>query len=524
MASRKHLDNLEEIASLRAELRAQGRSIPQIVEAIVDRFGVSRLKAHRLARGWTRPQAVERILATYDADGLARPKLTPQRLCAWEHDPKVRPGEDYLDRLCRVYETRPDQLGYGHDYTPAMDLTTSTPTSQKATTATGDGDEESHAAYAGASPAPLAPMAGQYHDADHDAQAEDQEADTNRTRFLQAVGATGLAALVDQAGQAAIQLSSKLGSSNLGPVTIEQLELRVASFTQNWEAKTPNQLFRAVFAQQQQVEALLDGHQPLDQRRALHRIAGQLAALLAGLSFDLGDYNAAYAHCLTALQLGEQVGDHCLIASARKVQATVALWDNNPRMALHYAQDGQRYVTGAGRAQLAARCEARAYARMTNPSGVKDALRRAEHAMPSQPANDDPDAAWWLFSPAALELYTGISLLWLGRAKQAEPHARQAITCYETQPPLLQSPANHAQAQITLATCLADQNQPDEALQLATESLTAYRGSIEPNLQQASQFLATLKLKPEHHKLTAARQFAEQLQSLRNPRSALNPG
>ncbi|MGH8903528.1 MAG: hypothetical protein ACRDYA_18120 [Egibacteraceae bacterium] len=49
-----------------------------------------------------RPEAVERILATCDADGWPRPKLTTQRLCAWKHDPGVRPGKDYLDRLSRV--------------------------------------------------------------------------------------------------------------------------------------------------------------------------------------------------------------------------------------------------------------------------------------------------------------------------------------------------------------------------------------------------------------------------------------
>lgn len=79
MASGK---TLEAIATLRADRRAQGWSVPQIVEAIVDRFGVSRLKAHRLARGWTRPEAIERILATYDDDGLRRPKLASHRLWA----------------------------------------------------------------------------------------------------------------------------------------------------------------------------------------------------------------------------------------------------------------------------------------------------------------------------------------------------------------------------------------------------------------------------------------------------------
>jgi hypothetical protein len=164
-----------EIATLRAHGRAQGWPMPQIVEAIV-RFGVSRLKAHRLARGWTRPQAVEQILLTYDADGWPRPKLTCQRLCAWEHDPRVRPGEDYLDRLCRVYETRPDQLGYGRDYTPAIEP------------AGGEASAEPQAEYAGTSAASLV-LAGEHGSADQDAQADSEE--TAASRWTSAAGCTG---------------------------------------------------------------------------------------------------------------------------------------------------------------------------------------------------------------------------------------------------------------------------------------------------------------------------------------------
>lgn len=36
-----------------------------------------------------------------------------------------------------------------------------------------------------------------------------------------------------------------------------------------------------------------------------------------------------------------------------------------------------------------------------------------------------------------------MTLLWLGDTRQAEPHLRKAITAYQTQPPLLQSSANH---------------------------------------------------------------------------------
>jgi tetratricopeptide (TPR) repeat protein len=402
MTSRKDLDALEEIAKLRAHGRAQGWSIPQIVAAIVDQFGVSLLKAHRLARGWTRPQAVEAILATYDADGWPRPKLTCQRLCSWEHNPRIRPGEEYLDRLCRVYETRPDQLGYGHDYTPPAQPAATSPNDQPALPATGNAGDQSGAAYAGTSVTPLALTTGEGHDAGHHLQSTGEEpAATKRAELLHAIGVNGLAALLDRAGRAAVRLSSKLGSSNLGPVTIEQLQLRITGFLQRSEHTLSEERLRALLAQHEQVEALLDGRQPLDQRRQLYRIAGQLSALLGGTLFELGDYPNADAHLLTALQLAQQVGDHTLIASVHVTQSTVALWAGDFRAALNYAQDGQRYATRVQRAQLAARCEARAYARLKERSNAFGALQCANRAMPSQPVTDDPDAAWSLFSPAA---------------------------------------------------------------------------------------------------------------------------
>ncbi|MGH8887922.1 MAG: hypothetical protein ACRDYX_22705 [Egibacteraceae bacterium] len=525
MVSTKDLDDLEEIAALRAHGRAQGWPIPQIVEAIVDRFGVSRLKAHRLALGWTRPQAVEEILAAYDADGWPRPKLTPQRLCAWEHNPRVRPGEEYLDRLCRVYETRADQLGYGHDYTRPAQPEATKPNGQQADPATGSAGDQPDPAYAGGPAALLAVVAGEHGGADRDAQSDSEETATNRIQFLQKLGASGMAVLLDRAAKESAQLSQRLEESNTGPVTIEHLQLRVASFVQNWNHTPTEQMFAEVLDQRRQVAALLEGRQPLAQREQLHRIAGQLTVLLAGCSFDVGDYPATYAHCLTAEQLAREVGDNRLLAYVRMWQSTAALWDGDPRMALHYGQDAQRYApTPAARAHIAVRCEARASARMSDRGSAFDAVRRARRAMPAEAVSGDPDDALigesW--SPGVLELYTGITLLWLGQADQAEPHARQAIACYQTAPPALQSSANQSQAQINLAICLVGQDQPDEGLRLASEAVGFSRGALEANLRQAGEFLAALA--PRHRDLAAARDFAEQLQALRATRPTLNPG
>jgi hypothetical protein len=110
-------------------------------------------------------------------DGLQRPGLTSQRLCAWEHSTKVRLGDEYLDRLCRVYQTCPDKLGFGHDYTPAAEPTRAKPVAY-------EGQERSTAC-SGAHTEP-----------------DSQEAATDRSQFLRALGMTGLAAVMGRSGRA----------------------------------------------------------------------------------------------------------------------------------------------------------------------------------------------------------------------------------------------------------------------------------------------------------------------------------
>jgi len=73
------------------------------------------LEVQRLARGWTRTEVSARIDALYDDDGLAPPRITAAELCRWEHGQR-RPNDERIEYLCRLYETRPDRLGYGVDY------------------------------------------------------------------------------------------------------------------------------------------------------------------------------------------------------------------------------------------------------------------------------------------------------------------------------------------------------------------------------------------------------------------------
>ena len=89
----------------------------RICQELPDLF---RLEAQRLARGWSRSEVSARLDGLYQADGLAPPHITAAELCRWEHGQR-RPSDERMDYLCRLYETRPDRLGYGVDYS-AVDV------------------------------------------------------------------------------------------------------------------------------------------------------------------------------------------------------------------------------------------------------------------------------------------------------------------------------------------------------------------------------------------------------------------
>ncbi|GAB2858351.1 hypothetical protein GCM10022221_67320 [Actinocorallia aurea] len=102
--------NQDQIArQLRKEATERGWSPETLVDTIVDRTGVGRLRARRLAKGVTLQRAAD------DLTRLRGATVTKQQLSDWELARK-EPGRETVDLLCRYYETRPDLIGYGGDY------------------------------------------------------------------------------------------------------------------------------------------------------------------------------------------------------------------------------------------------------------------------------------------------------------------------------------------------------------------------------------------------------------------------
>jgi transcriptional regulator with XRE-family HTH domain len=97
----------QQLRELAASRRAQGQPPAQIAA----RAGITRLWAWRLANGWTRTELLRRLQEQGDS------AAEESSLWRWETGERD-PSRLHLDYLCRVYQTRLDLLGYGHDYSP----------------------------------------------------------------------------------------------------------------------------------------------------------------------------------------------------------------------------------------------------------------------------------------------------------------------------------------------------------------------------------------------------------------------
>src|SRR5579875_1244075 len=110
---------LEERAKrIRLQGQLQGWPRDRIVEEILHLLPqISPLEAHRLATGWTRLQLSQALDALYEADGLLPPHVSVSEICRWEHGTH-QPTPERQEYLTRLYQTRPDRLGFGRDHSP----------------------------------------------------------------------------------------------------------------------------------------------------------------------------------------------------------------------------------------------------------------------------------------------------------------------------------------------------------------------------------------------------------------------
>jgi hypothetical protein len=259
--------------------------------------------------------------------------------------------------------------------------------------------------------------------------------------------------------------------SDLGPATLEHLDLAVQRFGDAYLSTPLDHTFRQVRATRQQVLTLLDHRHTLSQERQLYVVLGWLSGLLGSLSFDMGDSAAARAHSVTALQLAKEAGHGTIAAWVRCNQSMIETYAGQGAEAVRLAQAGQRTVpSGTGLAVRLAAQESRAAGLLGDRRGVEDAIRRAKDAaaaLQTQPTGGI--LSGFLHDPH----YCGATaFVRLRLPKRAQAEAREALAMCEANPAAW--PADRAVSHFDLAMAAVMLGDPAEACHEGGEALDIY--------------------------------------------------
>jgi transcriptional regulator with XRE-family HTH domain len=369
--------------SLVARAEADRWSPWRLASAISEECGCTLLQAHRLARGWTLGLARDQLLA----QGA---RVTLQQLSAWETG-RGRPSEGNLDALCRLYATRPDRLGYGHDYTPPDE--DDTPRPPQAATPT-----------AAVPPAPVAPA-------------------IDGTAPLPSATLTALAA-VRQSMAAALE-------TPLSETVIEQWERQAVEYGHAYQVTPPAQLLADSVQDFTEIRALLERRQPTDARGRLCRVAAQLAGTAGIALVALGEHREARRWYRLAQIAADETGDRALRAWLFAREAVIPFYFGAPAAALALAERARLLAGSAvcATAAWAPSLEARALARMGRHREAQDAMRLAQAAFAKLDTSDTADTAYG-YTERQLVWHEGSMWTTIGDTRRAQSSLQRARGLY----------------------------------------------------------------------------------------------
>jgi hypothetical protein len=437
MATHRRLPEAEtdrHVADLRADLAAQGWPAGRIADEITSRFpGLSQLKAHRLAHGWTRPHAVSLLAGMMEADGLRAPAwLTGSRLYDWERGSR-RPGPESLDLLCRLYETRADRLGYGADYSAGTEPAGMEPDGRRSGLP---------AAAAKPEPSPSMPEPAAIHLPD-------------------------LPPFPDQAERLRRELGDVLSAGAFTETALDDWERTVVQH--GWDARfvPPASLLADLVADVAELGCVLSRRQPASATRRLTRVAAQMAGLMSLTLVKLGEHAASRGWARTARIAAAEAADGAVQSWVQAREAYTLFYDANPRAAVAAAQEAQALAgrTPCVGVALAAALEARAQATMGCRDAVESALDQAENAL----ARLDPDsvnASALGYSEAQLRFHEGSAWTTLRLTRRAWTAQERALVLYPGEDWM-----DRTLVQLDRAACLAADGEVEAGLMQATRSL-----------------------------------------------------
>ncbi|HEY3513271.1 hypothetical protein [Kribbella sp. NPDC051137] len=290
---------------------------------------------------------------------------------------------------------------------------------------------------------------------------------------------------VVNAGDESITLLSYAEESNVGELTVEQLQADIERIAQSYLRTPTRHLFAKSRAIRDRTFTLLAGNQSPRQSRDLYTAAGWAITLLAWMSVDLGRPDIAESHTRTAWACAEAADHDVLRGWIRATQHTAAFWQDDFARAAEYAQDGLRYAAGTARLFLASAASVD-LARADRPDKARELLNIAQ-TLNVRPAESEPGGVL-LCTPERAEGFWADTYLALGEAQRTANHADHSVAQFEVAPYAVRNLGSERMARLQQAKArllLGELDGASEAAEPVLQLPPEYR--VRPLLQRLAE-------------------------------------
>lgn len=372
---------------LRGRAPLEGWTVSELTAMITRHCGHHRLRAQRLARGWSLNELINRMTQVSDVGQ----RLVASRVSRWERD-QERPSAKYMDALCRVYDSGPVDLGFGTDYSDRRNQEIMT---LRALNLEPDGPRASTASGPDSAP-PSWPMS-----------ERGEQADMVRRR-------------VDET----------LSGSTLSDSTVSHKEAVAAQYGRTYKTQPPTVFLVNVLADIEDIQVLTDRRLPANQRRDLCAVTAHLAGLVSMTMVNLGQFRQAREWVHTARLAADEAGDPELRAWVATRGAVASLNLGDPYAAATAAREAElltrhhaKPVTAMAWAILA-----RAAAAMAQSQAARTALRHAESLFDT--VDQEQDNSAYAFTTGQLHFYRSHALTTLGENSAARRAQEDALAAF----------------------------------------------------------------------------------------------
>jgi transcriptional regulator with XRE-family HTH domain/tetratricopeptide (TPR) repeat protein len=390
---------------------------------------VARLRAHRLARGWTLEHVAREIrLICAHGPGSDAAGISHQRVSKWENGHDL-PSPVYLDALCRLYQTRPDMLGIGRDYSPVPSAEPGTAESQPDATAGVPGQSS-----------------GGF------GQHRDMPGDLNVTAMM---------------SEARLRANAMMESQSASAATIDNWEWLAEEYGRLSTVLQPREFLNSAVPDFAELVSILSHRQPLEFQQRLYRVMGQLASLMVVQSAGAGNLPEARRWVHTARLASDEAADRQLRARVMVIGSMVSFWDGAATDRAIELCQAARSTAGTSASPVgafAAATQARAHARLGQRREALTAMRHAETEFGRlSPAATAPSHLGMY--ERSLRYHQECVLTWLGETREAMQVQEHALSL------LPDSAIEGALIRLDSAHCLMAIGEIEEARRTAEQAV-----------------------------------------------------